>query len=82
MFTTFNRDQYKPPPDILEFCDCVRIGRVAHPKVMRDWAREYCESFIWWEIEPNPEGVDRVEVWFYYFYKPEDATAFRLKWLS
>lgn len=79
--STFKQDQFKPPNNVLAQCECVRVGRIAPPKVIRDWARENCTSFVWWEIEPNPQGVDKVEVWFYYFHDPADATAFRLKWL-
>ena len=82
--STFNRDQFRPPQEILDHhCECVRVGRVAPPKVMRDWARAHCESFVWWEIEQHNDRypVDRIEVWLFYFYREEDATAFRLKWL-
>ena len=84
-----NRDQFRPPDWVLSRCECVKFPRHAWPlkkrlyiKVLRDWAREHCESFIWWRLEHHDDEfpVDRAEVWLFYFYKPEDATAFTLRW--
>lgn len=88
--STFNKDQFKPPQEVLDRCECVKFPRRAWPiekrlnmREVRIWALEHCESFVWWELEQHndPYPVDREEVWLFYFYKSADATAFRLRWL-
>ena len=74
MFAHFNRDQFRPPDNVLAQCECVRIERNGRAdrrgKFIRDWAREHCNSLVWWELEgwDDREPVDRPEVWLYYFY--------------
>jgi hypothetical protein len=84
MLPVVNRDQFKPPQDVLNQCHRVDVDGDKHnPKNMRTWAREHCESFIWWESTdmsdisswPGPDNYCS-----YYFYKDADATAFRLRW--
>jgi hypothetical protein len=81
MLPVVNRDQFKPPQDVLNRCYRVDVDSGKHkPKNMRSWAREHCESFIWWESSdisgwPGPDNYCS-----YYFYKDADATAFRLRW--
>ena len=84
MFYNLNRDRFKPPDDVLAKCARVTAdGDLHKPKTMRDWARAHCESFIWWESTdmsdssswPGPDFCV-----YFYFYRQEDATAFRLRW--
>ena len=81
MFT----DQIKPSKKVLEQCSRVIADGDKHPlKSMRDWAREKCDSFLWWESYDMSDlsswtGPDNCCV--FYFYKQPDATAFTLKWL-
>lgn len=84
MFPVINRDQFKPPAEVLDQCYKVEAdGDRYHPKDMRSWAREHCESFIWWESLDMSDisswrGPDNYCV--YWFYKEPDATAFRLRY--
>ena len=84
MFPVINRDQFKPPMDVLNQCFKAEAdGDRYHPKDMRTWAREHCESFVWWESLDFSDisswrGPDNLCV--YYFSKEVDATAFRLRW--
>lgn len=80
----FNKDQFKPPREVLD--KCIRVdadGDKYHPKEMRTWAREHCESFVWWESLDMSDssywrGPDNLCM--YYFVNEVDATAFRLCW--
>lgn len=81
----FNSDQYKPEKAFLDRCHRVDGNGDRHnPKLMRDWAREHCESFVWWELTDMSDlsswqGPDNYCS--YYFSKNTDATAFRLRWM-
>jgi len=75
----YNQDQIRPPEELLEQSFKVPFTMTANnflikPKLLRDWAREHCVSFIWWELN-QPKTI------YYYFAEEQDATAFRLKWL-
>jgi hypothetical protein len=81
----FNPDQFKPSDTALAQCASVVVDAECHnPKHMRDWARAHCNSFVWWESYlangiTSWTGTGDCAV--FYFYAPEDATAFRLRWL-
>lgn len=84
MFPVINRDQFKPPVSVLNRCHRVDADGDKHkPKDMRTWAREHCESFVWWESADYSDisswrGPDNLCS--YYFHNEADATAFRLRW--
>jgi hypothetical protein len=79
-----NRDQFKPPQKALDKCQqVVGNGDIHSPKEMRNWAREHCESFVWWECLDMSDisswaGPDNYCS--FYFANEVDATAFRLRW--
>lgn len=79
-----NRDQFKPPSDILAKCARVIADGDQHSaKAMRDWAHEHCESLVWWDrydMSDSSSWTGPDDCLNFYFYKPEDATLFRLKW--
>lgn len=80
-----NRDQFRPTDKELADCECVHADGDKHrPKLMRDWARENCQSLVWYEHHDMSDisswkGPD--DCVSFYFLLPSDATAFRLKWL-
>jgi hypothetical protein len=81
----FNRDQFKPSNEMLTQCASVIVdANVNRPRDMRDWAKEHCNSFVWWEsylANGVTSWAGNGDCAVFYFYASEDATAFRLRWL-
>lgn len=85
MYVSNYVDMFKPPPEIMAKCTCVIIDANKYkPKALRNWARENCDSLVWWETidrspASGPWGIDLQAE--FYFILEVDATLFSLKWL-
>ena len=85
MLYDLNREELKPPNEVLAQCSrVIADGDLHKPKDMRDWARTNCDSLVWWDWYDMSDMSSWTGPDFccnFYFYKEADATAFRLKWL-
>ena len=69
------RDLFKPDADELKQCYKVLINQSQQIIEVRNWARTYCETFMWWESAGGTD--DYVE---FYFANEADAVIFKLRW--